>query len=87
MIAHDRSGRQYDSEKLACWLQKLSIKAVGWVCFVIGSPVGLSDEVKEAADKILSLSRLTFTHEMSRLILLEQIYRSFTIMEGHKYHR
>ena len=86
-IALDRTGKQYNSKKLASWLQQLSVITNGRACFIIGGPVGLSEEVKETADMIFSLSKLTLTHEMSRLILLEQIYRSFTIIEGYKYHR
>ncbi len=55
--------------------------------FIIGGPDGLSDEVKERSDMKLSISRMTFTHEMVRLFLLEQIYRAFTIIKGKKYHR
>lgn len=87
LVSLDRSGRQYDSEGLAQWLQDLSIEAKGWVCFAIGGPLGLSKPLLERADTILSLSRLTLTHEMSRLILLEQLYRAFTIMQGEKYHK
>ncbi len=54
--------------------------------FAVGGPFGLSDDVLARADWQLSLSRLTFTHEMARLILLEQIYRAFTIIQGRTYH-
>jgi 23S rRNA (pseudouridine1915-N3)-methyltransferase len=57
------------------------------VAFVIGGPDGLSDEVKKKAKKIISLSKMTFTHEMARLILLEQIYRAVSILKGMQYHR
>jgi 23S rRNA (pseudouridine1915-N3)-methyltransferase len=87
LVSLDRSGHQYDSEALAQWLEDLSIEAKGWVCFAIGGPLGLSKPLLERADKILSLSTLTLTHEMSRLILLEQLYRAFTIMRGEKYHK
>jgi 23S rRNA (pseudouridine1915-N3)-methyltransferase len=87
LVALDRSGRQYDSQGLSDWLRRLSTGLNGWVCFVIGGPIGLSKGIIGRADKLLSLSRLTFTHEMCRLFLVEQIYRAFTIMEGHKYHK
>ena len=87
LVALDRSGHEYDSEGLASLLKSLSTSVRGWVCFVIGGPTGLSKDISDQADKILSLSRLTLTHEMSRLFLVEQIYRAFTIIEGHKYHR
>lgn len=87
LIALDRSGRHCDSEDLAEWLKKLSINVRKSVCFAIGGPIGLSKEVLEKADFVLSLSKLTLTHEMSRIILLEQIYRALTIIHGAKYHK
>ena len=86
-VALDRSGYQYDSEGLASWLEAMSTTVNGWVSFLIGGPLGLSRQILQQADKVLSLSRLTLTHEMSRLILLEQLYRAFTIMKGEQYHK
>lgn len=83
----DRTGISYDSEGLACWLEGLSRHAGGPIHFVIGGPLGLSREVMEQADRVLSLSKLTLTHEMVRLVLLEQLYRACTIMAGEKYHK
>ncbi|UCF86331.1 MAG: 23S rRNA (pseudouridine(1915)-N(3))-methyltransferase RlmH [Desulfobacteraceae bacterium] len=57
------------------------------LAFVIGGPLGLSKEVLKKAHETLSLSRLTLTHEMSRLVLLEQLYRAFTIINNEKYHK
>jgi len=87
LVTLDRSGREYDSEGLAEWLKTLSVNTRGSVCFTIGGPVGLSTEILKKAGSILSLSRMTLTHEMSRLVLLEQIYRAFTIIKGEKYHK
>jgi 23S rRNA (pseudouridine1915-N3)-methyltransferase len=87
LIALDKSGKQYDSEGLAEWLQKLSVDVRGSVTFTIGGPVGLSDEVTQKAGSVMSLSKMTLTHEMSRVIMLEQVYRAFTIMKGEKYHK
>ena len=87
LIALDRSGQQYDSPEFADFLRDLSLNMGGWVCLVVGGPVGLSREIIDRADRILSLSRLTLTHEMCRIFLIEQLYRAFTIMEGHRYHR
>lgn len=56
------------------------------IVFVIGGPYGLSDAVKQRADLLLSLSKMTFTHELARLLLTEQIYRAVAIMRGIKYH-
>jgi len=87
LTALDRSGRQYDSEWLAKWLKALSINIRGSVCFTIGGPIGLSTEILEKSGSVLALSKMTLTHEMSRLVLLEQIYRAFTILNGEKYHK
>lgn len=87
LVALDRTGHQYNSEELSDYLNRLSISVDGWVCFVIGGPLGLSKEILDRADKVLSLSRLTLTHEMSRIFLVEQVYRAFTIMKGEKYHK
>ena len=87
LVALDRSGHAYDSEGLAVWLERLSREVGGWVSFVIGSPFGLSQDILKRAHKVVSLSKLTLTHEMTRLVLLEQLYRAFTIMRGEKYHK
>jgi 23S rRNA (pseudouridine1915-N3)-methyltransferase len=87
LIALDKGGRQYSSEGFASLIKNLSSENRGQVCFIIGGPLGLSDVVKKRANLIISLSEMTLTHEMVRLILTEQIYRAFTILEGHKYHK
>ena len=87
LIALDRTGRQYDSEGLAAWLESLFGKATGSLSFVIGGPLGLSGQITHQAGGVLSLSKLTWTHEMTRLLLLEQLYRAFTILRREKYHK
>ena len=87
LVALDRTGRQYDSEELAAWLEEKLGKVAGTLSFAIGGPLGLSGQIVHQAGGVLSLSRLTLTHEMTRLILLEQLYRAFTILKGEKYHR
>lgn len=87
VVALDRKGQQFDSEELANWLSGITSSIRGSICFIIGGPLGLSKEILDRSDKILSLSKLTFTHEMCRLFLIEQIYRSFTIIRGEKYHK
>jgi 23S rRNA (pseudouridine1915-N3)-methyltransferase len=86
-VALDPTGRSPDSEGLADLLTGWENQSIGTVCFLIGGHLGLHRSVLERADLILSLSRLTFTHEMTRLILLEQLYRACTIKAGHKYHK
>jgi 23S rRNA (pseudouridine1915-N3)-methyltransferase len=87
VVALDRAGDPLDSEELARWLERLSRRAPGGVSFLIGGPLGLSKSLLDRAQKVLSLSRLTLTHEMSRLLLLEQLYRAMTILKGEKYHK
>lgn len=87
VIVLDRTGKQYSSEGFASMFKKLAMENRGKICFIIGGPLGLSKDVLKRADHILSISEMTLTHEMTRLILTEQIYRAFTIIEGHKYHK
>lgn len=87
LVILDRTGHQYDSEGLATWLDRISTSHNRWVCFAIGGPLGISRDILGRANSILSLSKLTFTHEMSRVFLLEQIYRAITITKGQNYHK
>ncbi|MBM9537140.1 23S rRNA (pseudouridine(1915)-N(3))-methyltransferase RlmH [Desulfobulbus alkaliphilus] len=86
-VALDPSGALPNSEELAVLLSGWEERGVGTVSFLIGGHLGLHSSLLARADTILSLSRLTFTHEMTRLILLEQLYRACTIKAGHKYHK
>ncbi len=86
MIALDITGKSYDSEGLAEHMARLFMSQSRLV-FTIGGPLGLSTDILNMADETLSLSRLTLTHEMSRLILLEQLYRAFTIIHHENYHK
>ena len=86
LIALDESGSNYSStsfsKKMQHWVEEYS-----HIYFIIGGPDGLSDEVKEKSGSILSLSKLTFPHQLAKVILIEQIYRSISIMNNHPYHR
>ncbi len=86
VVALDEEGRTMASEKLALRIERSMVESVSDLVFVIGGPYGLSDAVKCKADWVLSLSALTFTHQMARLFLLEQIYRSLTIVRHEPYH-
>jgi len=86
LIALTATGRQMDSPGLADFLRK-QIEVYGSLAFLIGGPVGLSPEVLAACDDTLSLSPLTFPHELARVVLLEQLYRAATIIGGEKYHK
>ena len=79
-------GKQLSSEELAMRLESVAMEK-SEVCFVIGSSYGLSDIVKQRADMRLSVSKLTFPHQLMRVILLEAIYRAFNIQRGTKYHK
>jgi 23S rRNA (pseudouridine1915-N3)-methyltransferase len=86
IIALDRTGKSYESNGFARRIQELSVTQPR-LSFIIGGVIGLSTDLLNAADEILSLSRFTLTHEMSRLLLLEQLYRAFTIINNEKYHK
>ncbi len=87
IAALDFGGRQYSSEQFAGLIDGWERQNIKRVVFIIGGPNGLSPEVKNRADLLLSLSKMTFTHDMARLFLLEQLYRAFTIKAGEKYHK
>ena len=82
----DVFGKEMPSEKLAEKLDRLGVQGRSNITFLIGGAFGLSKEVRAAADERLSFSQLTFTHQMVRLLLVEQIYRCFKINRGEKYH-
>ena len=79
-------GKQLSSEELADKLNDVSATH-GEICIVIGSSFGLDDSVKNAGDMRLSVSKLTFPHQLMRVILLEAIYRGFNILKGTHYHK
>ncbi|AMV71154.1 23S rRNA (pseudouridine(1915)-N(3))-methyltransferase RlmH [Desulfuromonas carbonis] len=85
-IVLDEGGRQFSSEMLADLLGKQMLDGTGEVALVIGGAYGLSDAVKARADLLLSLSALTLTHQMARLLLCEQLYRGLTILRNEPYH-
>ncbi len=79
-------GKQLSSEELAEKIEAVSMEK-SEICFVIGSSFGLSDTVKQRSDMRLSVSKLTFPHQLMRVILLEAVYRAFNIQRGTKYHK
>ncbi|HBU07297.1 MAG TPA: 23S rRNA (pseudouridine(1915)-N(3))-methyltransferase RlmH [Candidatus Magasanikbacteria bacterium] len=86
VIALDSTGKQFTSLQLASHFDNVTMKQFNNLIFVIGGPLGLDDSILELADFKLSLSNLTFTHQMVRTILLEQIYRSMMILNNRSYH-
>ncbi|MCI8765999.1 MAG: 23S rRNA (pseudouridine(1915)-N(3))-methyltransferase RlmH [Lachnospiraceae bacterium] len=87
VIALAIEGKMASSEELAKKLEKLGITGKSQVVFVIGGSLGLSEAVLKRADEQLSFSRMTFPHQLMRVILLEQIYRSYRIIAGEPYHK
>jgi 23S rRNA (pseudouridine1915-N3)-methyltransferase len=87
LIALDVRGEQVSSEGLAALLQDREISGNSSLVFVLGGDLGLSENVLNRSHLRLSLSPMTFTHPMVRLILLEQVYRAFRIMRGEPYHK
>ena len=85
-IALDATGKQGDSVRLAGHVRH-QVEIYHHVGFLIGGPVGLSSQVIETCNERLSLSLLTFPHELARVILLEQLYRAATIISGEQYHK
>lgn len=86
-IALDIAGKQQSSEQLAARMEKLAVDGRSKAAFIIGGSLGLSQEVLQRADCRLSFSIMTFPHQMMRVILLEQIYRSFKIIKNESYHK
>lgn len=80
-------GKQSDSLEFASMLEKINTYNSSHIIFVIGGSLGVSDEVEKRADYLLNLSKLTFPHNLARLIILEQIYRAFKINNNETYHK
>lgn len=87
VIVLDVAGKKLSSEKFADKLRQISLKGINQAIFVIGSSEGLSVKVKQRADLLMSFSDMTFPHQLMRLILLEQIYRAFKILNNEPYHK
>ena len=83
----DAEGTEWTSQQLAAQVRSWEGSGIKEVAFVIGGPNGLADDFKARADKRWSLSRLTLTHEMARVLLFEQLYRAYTIIHGLPYQK
>ncbi|MBQ0733016.1 23S rRNA (pseudouridine(1915)-N(3))-methyltransferase RlmH [Aquimarina celericrescens] len=86
LILLDENGKQYDSVGFSSLLQKHMNSGIKQLTFVIGGPYGFSPEVCSRANSKLSLSKMTFSHQMIRLFFIEQLYRAFTILKNEPYH-
>lgn len=87
VITLEIEGKMLSSEDLAAKLNELATYGKSKVAFIIGGSLGLSDEVMRRSDMALSFSKMTFPHQLMRLILLEQVYRGFRIIRGEPYHK
>lgn len=87
IVVLDSSGRQFTSLDFAKQVSQWEMQGIKQLCYLIGGPEGHSQKVRASADLLLSFSKMTFTHDMMRLLLVEQLYRAYTIKAGEKYHK
>jgi 23S rRNA (pseudouridine1915-N3)-methyltransferase len=86
VILLDERGKELRTVEFSAWIEKIFMLPRKRIVFVIGGPWGFSDEVYGRADFKMSLSKMTFPHQLVRLLFLEQLYRAFTIIKGEPYH-
>lgn len=86
IVLLDEKGAQSNSMEFADWMQKRMNSGVRRLCFIVGGPYGFSEEVYKRADGKISLSKMTFSHQIIRAIFTEQLYRAFTIINNEPYH-
>lgn len=84
--ALDERGQEFTSHEFAAFINGMLESGVREIAFVIGGAMGLDESILQQANKSIALSRWTVTHEMARLVLIEQLYRAFTIIKGKTYH-
>lgn len=87
VITLEIQGKQLTSEELADKIDKLGVQGTSHIIFIIGGSIGLGEEVLKKSNYALSFSKMTFPHQLMRVILLEQIYRSYRIISGEPYHK
>lgn len=85
-VVLDEHGREYTSVEFADFIRKIMLSGRKRLVFIVGGPYGFSDKVYDRADSKISLSKMTFTHEMVRMFFTEQVYRAMTILRGEPYH-
>ena len=86
IILMDEKGEMFTSKEFAEFFERKIISGLKEIVFIIGGPYGFSQKVYERADLNISLSKMTFSHQMARLLFIEQLYRAFTIIKGESYH-
>jgi len=82
----DEHGREYTSVEMSQFIEKQLMMSPKSIAFVVGGPFGFSQPVRDMADGQIALSKMTFPHDLVRVIFLEQLYRAFTILKNEKYH-
>ena len=87
VITLEIQGKQVTSEELADKIDTLGVQGISHITFIIGGSIGLGEQVLARSDYALSFSKMTFPHQLMRVILLEQIYRSYRIIHGEPYHK
>ena len=87
IVVLDSTGKQFSSEGFSKKIDQWEMQGIKQVCYLIGGPEGHAPEVIGAADLLVSLSKMTFTHDMARMLLVEQLYRAYTIKAGEQYHK
>ncbi|MDD2488141.1 MAG: 23S rRNA (pseudouridine(1915)-N(3))-methyltransferase RlmH [Bacteroidales bacterium] len=86
IILFDEKGLEFSSMDYSVFLQRQMNAGIKTLCFVVGGAFGFSDEVYKKADQKIALSKMTFSHQMIRLLIVEQLYRAFTILKNEPYH-
>ncbi len=86
VILLDENGKSFSSVKFSKWMEGKMLSSTKSLVFLVGGPYGFDDEVKKLAVQKISLSEMTFSHQMIRVFFLEQLYRAFTILKGEPYH-
>ena len=87
VVVLDIQGNAYDSVDFADKIERLATEGISHIQFVIGGSLGLHEEVRKKADLMVSFSKMTFPHQLMRVILLEQVYRAYRIINGEPYHK
>jgi 23S rRNA (pseudouridine1915-N3)-methyltransferase len=86
IVLLDERGKEFRSVEMAAFMEKMMLQGINRIVFIVGGAYGVKDEIKKKANLILSVSKMTFTHQMIRLILAEQLYRAMTIVRKESYH-
>ncbi len=86
IILLDERGKKFNSISFSKWLEKFMLNSTKSIVFLVGGPYGFSDDIIKMSTQKISLSEMTFSHQMIRLFFVEQLYRGFTILKGEPYH-